>query len=131
MGYKTAYFDYKGYTIENDELSRENYLEKYSTTRADRIIKNFTTIGIALNKDEKSYFTRLLENIGFRKINEDEYLSIENFRLLISERQSGDQFALQFIGFETSPKFMGDRDVRLSDHISVSIQGRKGYIFIE
>lgn len=129
MGYKTEYFDYNGYTIENDELTRENYLARHSTIREDRIIRNFTGIGLKLNEDEKKYLTRFMEYIGFKKINETEFLSFDNFRFLINERPSEDQNALEFIEFETSEVF-SKKEIKISDHISVSIQGNTGQIFI-
>jgi len=130
MGYKKEYFEYNGYTIENDELTRENYLEKFSEVRANRIIKNFTGLGIKLNKDEKNYLTGFLKYIGSNKLSDNEYLLYDNFRFLISERQPGDQYTLKFIEFETSKEFIEKEVIKLSDHVTVSIQGNKGYFLI-
>ena len=131
MGYKTEYFEYNGYKIENDELTCENYLEKYASERKDKIIKRFSGIVMNLNPDEKKLITEFFENIGYDKINENEYISQDNFKFQIIVRKSGDQNSLKSIEFETSKEFARIIEVKISDHITISIQGNKGEIFFK
>ena len=131
MGYKTEYFEYNGYAIENDELTRENYLKKYASERKNRIIKRFSGIVMRLNTDEKKYLTKFFEIIGYEKRNENEYVSPDKFRYLIIERQTGNQNSLESIEFETSKEFLRKKEVKISDHMVISIQGNKGQIFIK
>jgi len=128
MGYKAEYFKYRGYTIDNGKLTRENYLEEYSLERKNKTIKRFSGIVMKLNPDEKNYISRFFEIIDYERISENEYLSPEKFRFRIVERESGDQNSLESIEFETSVDFLNKTAVRISDHISVYIHGKKGQI---
>ena len=130
MGYKKEYFEYNGYKIENDELTRENYLEKHSTIRRNRLIKNFSGIVVKLNQDEKEYIKKFFDFIGYKKLSENEYMSLDGFRFQLNDRQKGDQCSLESIEFVTSKELIRKKEIRISDHISVSIQGNKGYFLI-
>lgn len=128
MGYKTEYFKYNGYAIENDELTRENYLEKYASERQNKIIKRFSGIVMKLNPDEKKYLKKFFEIIGYEKLDENEYLSPDKFKYIITDRQTGDHNSLESIEFETSKEFARKKEVKISNHMAVSIQGNKGHI---
>jgi hypothetical protein len=130
MNYKTEYFKHNGYKIENGKLTRENYLEKYTEDRKDKIIKNFAGIGMKLNPEEKKLLTRFFDNIGYTKINENEYLSKDNFKYQIAERQAAERYSVEYIEFETSQDFQIKKEVDISNHISISLQGNKGQIRI-
>ena len=128
MGYKTEYFEYNGYAIENDKLTSENYLEKYASERQNKIIKRFSGIVMKLNPDETEYLKKFFETIGYLKLDENEYLSPEKFKFIITERQPGDHNSLESIEFETSKEFSRKKEVMISDHMFVIIQGNKGHI---
>lgn len=131
MGYKTEYFEYIGYAIENDELTCENYLGKYASERNNRTIKRFSGIVMRLNPDEKEYLTKFFEIIGYERLNENEYMSPDKFRFQIIERPVGNQNSLESIEFETSKEFLRKKEVKISDHMVVSIYGNKGQIIIK
>jgi len=131
MGYKSEYFEYNGYAIENNELTRENYLEKYASERKNKTIKRFSGIVMRLNPDEKEYLTKFFEIIGYERLNENEYMSPDKFRFLIIERPIGNQNSIESIEFETSKEFLRKKEVKISDHMVVSIHGNKGQIIIK
>ena len=126
MEYKAEYFEYKNYSIKDNELTRENYLENYGPERENKIIKTFSGIVMKLNPEEKEYFTRFLSIINYSRVNENEYLSPDNFTFQIKERQPGDQNSIESIRFETSKEFLGKKTVKISDNIFITIQGRQG-----
>ncbi len=128
MEYKTEYFKYHGYTIENDELTRERYLEKHVSGKENRIIKRFSGIVMKLNPKEKEYITKFFKTIGYERINESEYMSSDKFRFFIIERQPGDQNSIESIKFETSKEFLSRKVVKISENITISIQGNEGQI---
>lgn len=130
MGYKTEYFEYKGYAIENDELTRENYLEGYASERKDKTIKRFSGIVMRLNPEEKEYLTKFFEIIGYERLSENTYMSPDKFRFQMIERPPGDKNSLGSIEFETSKEFPGNKVVKISDHMIVSIHGSNGQIII-
>lgn len=131
MEYKAEYFKYNDYSIENNELTRENYLEKYGPERENKIIKTFRGIVMKLNQDEKEYLTNFFNIINYNRVNENEYLSPDNFMFLIKDRQPGDQNSIESIRFETSKEFLEKKTVKISDNITITIQGRQGQIIFK
>ena len=128
MNYKTEYFEYNNYTIENNELTRENYLEKYALERKNKIVKRFSGIVMKLNPNEKEYLTKFFNIIGYKKLNADEYMSPDNFKFLIKDRHSGEQNSLESINFETSKYFLSKKIVKITDNIIITIEGNEGQI---
>jgi len=131
MGYKAEYFKHNGYTIENNELTCENYLEKYGEERKGKLIKRFTGIVIKLNSEEKKYLTKLFKVIEYEKLNENEYQSPDEFRFVITDRKPDDQNSLVLVEFEISRNFLNKKVVNISDKITVSIQGNKGQMLFK
>ena len=131
MEYKTEYFKHNGYTIENNELTRENYLEKYASERKNKIIERFSGIVMKLNPDEKNYLTTFFDTIDYEKLNENEYLSPDNFKFLIKDRHIKDRYSIELITFETSIEFLSNKEVKISDNIEISIQGNEGHILFK
>ena len=81
-----------------------------------------------LNPDERKYLRKFFEIIGCIKLNENEYLSPDKFRFIISERQPGDHNSLESIEFETTKEFKKTKKVKISGRVAVTIQGNKGQI---
>ncbi|OGU69441.1 MAG: hypothetical protein A2W30_08610 [Ignavibacteria bacterium RBG_16_36_9] len=128
MMYKTEYFECKNMTINNDELTRENYLEEYNSERKNKIVKRFSGIVMKLNPDEKEYLTKFFEKIAYKRINGNEYLSPDNFKFLIKDRRSGDQNSIESIKFETSKSLLNKKTVEISDNIVIIIEGDEGQL---
>lgn len=128
MEYKTEYFVYNNYIIDNDKLTRENYLKKYSSERRNKIVKRFSGIIMKLSIYEKEYIIKFFDNIDYERINENEYLSPDNFRFVIKDRCSGDQQTIESIIFETTNELHGEKNVKISDNISITIQRKEGHI---
>ena len=129
--YKTEYFEYNNITIDNDKLTRENYLEKYASERKNKIVRRFSGIVMKLNPDEKEYITKYFEKIAYIKINGNEYLSPDNFKFLIKDRNSGDQNSIESIRFETSKSLLSKKTVEISDNIVIVIEGDEGQIIFK
>ena len=128
MEYKTAYFDFNSYTIDSGKLTRESYLEKYASQRKNKIVKRFSGLVMKLNQGEREYITKFFENIDYKKLNANEYLSPDNFKYIIKDRQSGDQNSIESIKFETSTKFLSKKIFEISDNITITIEGSEGQI---
>lgn len=131
MGYKAEYFEYNKYTIDNNELTRENYLEKYASERKNKIVKRFSSIVMKLNPDEKEYLTKFFDIIDYERLNGNEYMSPDNFKFLIKDRHPGDQNSIESIRFETSKNFLNKKIVKISDNITITIEGNEGQILIK
>ena len=131
MGYKTDYFEYIGFPLNNNKLTCENFLEKYGPERENKILRKFTRVVIKLNPDERKFFTEFLKIIGYEMINGNEYVSPGNFGFLIFERQLGDQNTLESIEFETSKEFLSEKEVKISENITIRILGNLGQIFFK
>jgi hypothetical protein len=131
MNYKTEYFEYNNYTIENNELTRENYLAKYASKRKNKIVKRFSGIVMKLNPAEKEYLTKFFNIMDYKKLNADEYMSPDNFKFLIKERHSGDQNSLESIIFETSKNFLSKKIVEITDNIIITVEGSIGQILFK
>ena len=129
MEYKTDYFEYNNFKIDDSELTVENYLEQYTAERKNKIVKRFSGIVMKLNVNEKEFITRFFDIINYRKLNENEYLSPDNFKYLIRDRHADDQFAVGSIMFETSRNFSSRKTVKISENIEVVIVGDEGQIF--
>lgn len=131
MEYKTEYFEYFNIRIDNNELTRENYLEKYAADRKNKILHEFTGIVMKLNIDEKEYLVKFFDKIGFTRLNENEYVSHDNFKFTIINRQPGDHNSIESIRFETSGNFLCKRIVEVSDNIKITIEGKEGQILFK
>jgi hypothetical protein len=131
MEYKAEYFEYNNYTIDNNELTRENYLEKYASERKNKIVKRFSAVVMKLSPYEKEYITKFFDNIDYERINGNEYLSPDNFKFFIKNRHSGDQNTIESIKFETSKNFLSKKIVKISDNIVITIEGNEGQILFK
>ena len=128
MEYKKEYFDFHGYTIENDLLTRENYLKKYKTQRENKIVERFSGVVMKLNPGEKEYITRYFSHIDYKKINDHEYRSPDNFRFIIKDREPGDSNSVELVQFETSKNYEKNKVVQISENIYITFEADKGQI---
>ena len=131
MEYRAEYFEYNDYSIENNELTRENYLAKHGPERENKIVKSFSGIVMKLNAAERVYLTKFFNIIGYNRVSDDEYMSPDNFMFTIKERQPGDQNSVESLIFETSGEFSGEKAVKISDNITIKIKGKHGQIIFK
>lgn len=126
MEYKVEYFKHNKYTISDSQLTRENYLEKYASQRANKILKRFSGVVMKLNSSEKEYITNFFESIEYKKNNENHFVTPDNFRFLIKDRLPGDRKAIESIEFETSTNFSEKKTIKLSANVFVTLDGNNG-----
>lgn len=131
MEYKSEYFDYNNYTIDNNELTRENYLEKYAAKRKNKILKKFTGIVMKLNPDEKEYLTKFFDIIDYKRLSGNEYMSPDKFKFIINNRHPGDHNSIESLRFEASENFLSNKTVKISDNIIITIEGNEGQILFK
>ena len=131
MEYRKEFFDYFDYPIVNNELTRENYLERYASQRKNKILKNFTGLVIKLNPGETKYLTKFFNSIGYEKLDGNEYRSPDNFTFQIKNRDPGDHNSIETILFETTAYFSNKRVIHVSDHVIITLEGDRGQILIK
>ena len=127
MQYKKEYFDYKDYSYTDNSLTTEAYLSDKEPHRTDKIIRRFSGVVMKLRDFEQDYLSKLFDHIGYQKIQEDNYLTHDGFRFTIKEREDEEVNTIESIEFETT-KDEGSRIVKISDKISIEIDGDKGKI---
>ncbi len=131
MEYKPEYFEHNNLKISDSMLTRENYLEKYTATGAGMLLKKFTGVVLNLNPAEKEYLTGIFESIGYNKINNDHFVTPDDFRILIKKRLPGDRKALDSIEFESSQYYPEETTIRISENILVLLNENSGRIVIK
>ena len=126
MEYKVEYFKHNKYTISDGHLTRENYLEKYASQRANKVLKRFSGVVMKLNASEREYITNFFESAEYKKVNEDHFVTPDNFRFLIKDRLPGERKAIESIEFDTSTNFSEKRTIKISDNVFVTLDGNNG-----
>ena len=125
MEYKKEYFDYKKYPYKNNTLTKEDYLKEKEVNRKNKILKRFSGVVMKLKTNEKEFLLAYFKNINYVKINENEYLSPDNFRFLIKDRALNDNNTIESLEFETTKK-IGPKTIKVSANVSIIIDGKKG-----
>lgn len=126
MEYKKEYFEQNNFRIDDSLLTRENFLEKYTSQGTGKILKKLTGIVIKLDSAEKEYLTGIFESIGYHEINENHFATPDNFNILLKERLPDDQKALESVEFECSQNYSEETTYRISDNISIILDGYSG-----
>jgi hypothetical protein len=130
MEYKKEYFDYKKYSYKNNALTREDYLKGKEADRKNKILKRFSGVVLKLSVDEKKFLITYFKNINYRMVNENEYLSPDNFRFLIKDRALNDNNTIESLEFETTKK-TGPKTIKVSANVSIIIDGKRGLFVFE
>ena len=132
MEYKSEYFDYHKYTIDNNiELTRENYLKRFEPERKGKILIGFSAVVMKLDPYEKEFLTDFFDVVGYKRIEENQYLLPDGFIFQIKERIPGDQNTIESIRFETSKEFLIRKVVKVSDNVIITMEGNEGQIIFE
>ena len=131
MEYKKEYFDFHNYVIDNNQLTRENYLEKFAIERKNKMVKRFSGVVMKLNSQEKEYLTKFFNQINYEKLNENEFMSPDKFEFTIKNRDPGDHNSVELIKFETSKEFAGKKLIKISEDITITIEANKGQILFK
>jgi len=126
MEYRIEYFKQNRYTISDSQLTREHYLEKYASQRANKILNRFTGVVMKLDSSEKEYMTDFLRRIEYREIAKNHFIAPDNFRFLLKDRQLDDRKAIESIEFETSTHFAEKMTFQISDNVFVVLTGNDG-----
>lgn len=131
MEYKEAYFNFKNLKIENNILSVENYQSQFINVKEEKAIKKFTGITMMLSRYEKDYLIKLFNTLSYKVENNNEYITPDNFRFKLKNREYEGQKSIKKIMFETSKGFDQEKSMDISNNISVSIKGKKGHFIFK
>ena len=125
MEYKKEYFEYKKYPYKDNALTRENYLKERAADRQDKILKRFSGIVMKLSVNEKEFLIRYLNSVNYIRVNNNEFLSPDNFRFVLKDRGLSEKNTIESVEFETTKK-MTKQTIKVSDNVSILIDGRVG-----
>jgi hypothetical protein len=131
MEYRIEYFKHNNYMISDSQLTRENYLEKYASKRANKLLKRFTGVVLKLDSSEKEYIIHFFESIKYQKISENHFVTPENFRFILKERLSDDRKAIESIEFETFTHIVEEKTITISDNVFLVLEENIGRIFFK
>lgn len=130
MEYRRDYFDYQKYPYKENQLTRENYLKDRAADRKEKILKRFCGVVMKLNVDEKRFLIEYFNNIKYVRLNENEYLSPDNFSFLLKNRASNDNNTIESLAFETTKK-VDKQTIKVSDNVSIFIDGDRGHFIFK
>lgn len=131
MEYKSEYFKQNNLKMSDSMLTRENYLEKYSAQGAGKLLKKFTGVVLNLDPAEKEYLTGIFESIRYKKINDNHFVTPDDFSIYLKERLPDDRKALESIEFESLDYFSEETTIRISQNIFVLLNENSGRIVIK
>jgi len=126
MEYRAEYFKHNEYTITNNKMTRENYLQKYAPERKNKIVKRFSGVTMKLSPFEKQYLADFFMRLGFKKTAENLFLLPDNFRFSLENRAPDDLKTIASIEFETNKSFAKKEKFQISDNLFISIDGHSG-----
>ena len=126
MEYKPEYYDYNHWKYTNNQLTRTTYLSQYAAERKNKIFKRFTGITLNTTSQEKDMLAGFLLNCGYKKIDDDSFVSPENFIIHFLARKKGDRYAIASVSFETNEPHSGTE--KISPNIEIEFQNATGKI---
>ena len=129
MEYKQEYFDYNHLKVDNKKLTRINYLYPYEKERKNKILKRFTGITFKATEEEQTKFSNFLLSCGFRKINNNSFVSQENFAIHFIRKKTDDRYAVAFVEFESN--ILRADTVKITDNIQVQFQNHTGKLIFK
>jgi hypothetical protein len=129
MEYKQEYFDYNHLKVDNKKLTRINYLRPYEKEIKNKILKRFTGITFNATEEEQKVFSNFLLSCGFRKINDDSFVSQENFTIHFIRKKIDDRYAVAFVEFESN--ILRTDTVKITDNIQVQFQNHTGKLIFK
>jgi hypothetical protein len=126
MEYKKEYFDYKKIPYNENTLTRENYLLEKEANRKTKVLRRFSGIVMKLTIYEREFLVNYFNEVKFKRTGENEWVTPDNFSILIKNRNQGDNKTIESIEFETNRRER--REVKVTDNLSIFIDGDKGRI---
>lgn len=129
MEYKQEYFDYDHLKVDNKKLTRINYLRPYDKERKNKILKRFTGITFNATEEEQNVFSDFLLSCGFRKINDNSFVSPENFTIHFNRKKADDRYAVAFAEFESN--ISRTDTVKITDNIQVQFKNHTGKLIFK
>lgn len=129
MEYKKEYFEYNHLKDDNKKLTRINYLRPYEKERKNKILKRFTGITFKATEEEQEVFSNFLLSCGFRKINDNSFVSQENFTIHFIRKKTDDRYAVAFVEFESNILRTGT--IKITDNIQVQFQDHTGKLIFK
>jgi hypothetical protein len=104
-------------------------MRQYETERKNKILKRFTGITFKATEEEQKVFSNFLASCGFRKINDNSFVSPENFTIDFIREKTGDRYALAVVKFESNvSRFDG---VKITENIQMQFQNRAGKLIFK
>jgi len=129
MEYKPEYYDYNHWKYTNNQLTRTTYLSQYEAERKNKIFKRFTGITLKTTGEEKNMLTGFLLNCGYKKSDDVNYTSPENFVIQLLNRSKDDRLAIAAVSFETNKTQNGTE--KISENIQIEFNGNSGKIIFK
>lgn len=126
MEYKPEYYDYNKWRYDSDRLTRTTYLSEYAEKRKGKIFKRFTGIILKTTTKESDMLKDFLLNCGYKKIDENNFESPENFIIQFKERNKDDRYAVEMVLFECNKPHNGIE--KISNHIQIEFKNNSGKI---
>ena len=126
MEYKPEYYDYNHWKYTNNQLTRATYLSQYAAERKNKIFKRFTGITLNTTSQEKDMLAGFLLNCGYKKIDDDSFVSPENFIIHFLDRKKSDRYAIASVSFETNEPHNGTE--KITPNIEIEFQDTSGKI---
>jgi Family of unknown function (DUF5829) len=129
MEYKQEYFDYNHLKHDDKKLTRIDYLSTYEKERKNKILNRFTGITFKATDEEQKVFSNFLLSCGFRKIDDNNFVSPENFTIHFIRRKSDDRYAVAFAEFESN--ILRTDTLKITDNIRVQFQNHMGKLIFK
>ena len=131
MEYRTEYFKHNNFPITNNELTRENYLQRFAPQRENKIIRRISGVTMKLSSSEKQHLEDFFMALGFQKTKEGQFILPDNFRFFLQDRISGDPNTIASIEFETSSDMAEKETIRITDHVFVTMEGHHAQLIFK